>query len=428
MTDPELDQEWCDLETVDQPFEQVVHPPGSKSITNRALVLAALANGTSTIRKPLVSDDTLALRKALATLGARSVESGDCLQLEGVDGTFPGAGEVNLGDGGTPARFMLAAAALASSEVVVDGSARMRERPVAEGVELLRSIGVDLKGSGMPEHLPVTVQPWSDRVGGTVRVGRTASSQFLSALLLLAPWTRDGISLEYTDPPTSELYVRLTLSTLRAAGATLGDGLSVKAGPLRGFDLTVEPDASSAVYWWSAAAIMPGASVTVEIPADSLQPDMHALEILEAFGAGVERTSDAVIVRGPDELSGAHVDAERCPDAAVMLAVVASRASTPTRIDGLHTLRVKETDRIHALATELARTGCTVRQHEDAIEIDPSTSVEGPIRVGTWNDHRMAMAFGVLGLVRSDVSIENPGCVSKSYPGFWDDRAKLISG
>ena len=172
--------------------------------------------------------------------------------------------------------------------------------------------------------------------------------------------------------------------------------------------------------------MVPGASVHVPIPRESVQPDLGAVDLLEAMGAHVARTSEGITVTGPDELHGATLDAEGCPDAAVMLAVVAARAKGVTRLGGLHTLRVKETDRIHALACELGKTGCTVREHPDAIEIDPSTTEEGPISVFTWNDHRMAMAFGILGLVRSGVVIENPTCVNKSYPGFWDDRAALL--
>ncbi len=425
MTDDRPDNVLA-VEPALEPFERVLTPPGSKSLTNRALVLAALADGRSVLHGPLVSEDTIGLRDALAHLGATCEDLGESWAIDGVAGRFPRGGLVNLGDGGTPARFMLAAAAFASERVVVDGSPRMRERPVAEGIELLRALGVSIKGTGAPEHLPAEIDPWDDRAGGRVQVGRTASSQFLSALLLVAPWTKRGITIECTETPTSETYVRLTLATLRKAGAHVADGPMVEPGPLAAFESSIEPDASSAVYWWAAAAMMPGASITVPIPPDSEQPDMAALEILEAFGALVERAPHAVTVRGPARLVGAHVDAEACPDAAVMLAVVAASAEGPTRIDGLQTLRVKETDRIHALAMELDKTGCTVHQHPDAIEIDPTTMHEHPIRVATWNDHRMAMSFGILGLIRDGVSIEDPGCVSKSYPGFWADRADLI--
>lgn len=425
MTEPLKLPDRLPLGTVDGPFERTLHPPGSKSLTNRALILAALARGRSTLRGPLVAEDTVRLRDALATLGATATVHPDRWEIDGVDGRFPRGGTVDLGDGGTPSRFMLAAAAFAADPVEVDGSPRMRERPVREGIELLRRLGVAVRGSGEGEHLPARVEPWSERSGGTLQVGRTASSQFLSALLLVAPWTREGIAIEHLEPPTSESYLHLTLRLLERAGAGTGPGPRVAPGPLPAFDLAVEPDASSAIYWWAAAALVPGAAVTVPIPSDSVQPDLGALEILEAFGARVVRGADAVTVHGPERLQGARVDAEGCPDAAVMLAVVASRAEGPTRIDGLHTLRVKETDRIHALAVELGRTGCTVVEHPDALEIDPATTIAGPVSIGTWNDHRMAMAFGILGLVRPEVVIEDPACVTKSYPGFWRDRALL---
>ena len=418
------------MQTVHAPFVTTMLPPGSKSITNRALLLAALAKGNSTLRAPLESEDTVALRQALSALGAVATINDGVWEIAGVDGQFPTGGSVNLGDGGTPARFMLAAASLAQDQVEVDGSPRMRERPVAEGIELLRELGVALQGTGTPEHLPVLVSHWNERAGGTLRVGQTASSQFLSALMLIAPWTRDGITIQFAEEPTSVSYIELTVALLRELGVEAvyepGRRVFVPSGGLGHFDCTIEPDASSAVYWWSAAALVPGASVTVPIPAASAQPDLKALALLESLGATVDSEAGAITVRGPAELLGAQLDAELCPDAAVMIAVVASRARGKTRISGLRTLRVKETDRIHALAVELAKTGCTVQEFDDAIEIDPSTVCDQPVQIKTWNDHRMAMAFGILSFVRAGVQIEDPGCVSKSYPNFWDDRVRLL--
>lgn len=384
------------------------------------------------LRAPLVSADTSGLLEALQQLGVSCTIDGADWHLDGVGGRFPRGGAVDLGDGGTPARFMLAAAALAEDRVVIDGSSRMRERPVDEGVRLLRCLGVSLTGTGTPEGLPVQVEPWAPAVGGRLAVGRTASSQFISALLLIAPWTRDGITIEFTEPPTSRTYLELTTQLLGRLGANITgddrDRIVVASGGLAPFDLPIEPDASSAIYWWSAAAMVPGARVSVSVPSGSVQPDLHALKLLEQLGATVERSETAITVIGPPRLSGAVLDAEACPDAAVMLAVVCACADGCSRINGLHTLRVKETDRIHALASELGKTGCGVIEHPDAIEIDPRSITEGPIQVQTWNDHRIAMAFGVLGLVRPDVQIEDPGCVGKSYPGFWTDRARLIHG
>ena len=433
--DAELDPPRA-MDVVGHPFDRVMSPPGSKSLTNGALILAAFSRGESMLRAPLVSEDTCGLRDALASLGAscRVVEeanhSGGTWVIHGCDGRLPQGGRVDLGDRGTPSRFMLAAAALAAGDVVVDGSARMRERPVHEGIALLRELGVTLEGTGAPEHLPVTIAAGSGCDGGVVEVGQTASSQFISALLLIAPWTADGITVRFTEPPTSRSYLELTIDLLRRWGIDVEqpnpESIHVGRGRVEAFDLAIEPDASSAIYWWAAAALVPGAMVHVPIPCDSVQPDLHAVDLLEAMGALVTRTPEGITVTGPDELQGTTLDAEGCPDAAVMLAVVAARARGVTRIEGLHTLRVKETDRIHALVCELSKTGCTVRDAPDAIEIDPSTTAAGPISVFTWNDHRMAMAFGILGVVRPGVVIENPTCVNKSYPGFWDDRAALL--
>ena len=431
MTDSSFQSVTEPLHVAPVPFAVSIIPPGSKSLTNRALVLAALADGSSMLHRPLVSDDTVGLRNALSELGATCEVLNDAWRVSGVAGSFSRGGEVNLGDGGTPARFMLAAAALSETGVVIDGSARMRERPVAEGIDLLRQLGVELSGTGTPEHLPVEVVSWPNRQGGTVHVGQTASSQFLSALMLIAPWTAEGITIAFTESPTSVSYIELTVALLRQLGVQVAyeraQSVTVPSGAVAPFDVSIEPDASSAMYWWSAAAITPGASVTVPIPETSAQPDLEALALLELLGAQVIREDDSITVRGPSELTGAELDAELCPDAAVMLAVVAACARGVTRIDGLRTLRVKETDRIHALAEELAKTGCTVRTYDDAIEIEPATMHAQPIQVKTWNDHRMAMAFGVLGLVRKGVRIEDPSCVAKSYPKFWEDRAWLLS-
>lgn len=408
-----------------------ITPPGSKSQTNRLLILAALSDGVSTLHNPLVSEDTTALGDALATLGAKVVIEGTDWFITGVNGCFPRGGSVNLGDGGTPTRFMLAAAALADDAVVVDGSERMRERPVDEGIALLREFGVKIDAVGDPPKLPARVHPMRDRTGGVLRVGRTASSQFLSAMLLIGPWLRDGVTIEFNAAPTSETYLQLTLAALRDASADvpIGEGYRVMGKPLTAFECDVEPDASSAIYWWAAAAISPGVSVTIAIAPNSAQPDIAAVAMLEAMGALVERNNNAITVRGPDQLCGVNFNAEQCPDAAVMLAVVGACATSPSRIDGLHTLRVKETDRIHALACELVKLGCGVEEHDDALTISPVN--DKPARaltlINTWNDHRMAMAFGILALREPGLAIEDPSCVAKSYPGFWADRADLLA-
>ncbi|NNF41840.1 MAG: 3-phosphoshikimate 1-carboxyvinyltransferase [Phycisphaerales bacterium] len=406
-------------------------PPGSKSITNRLYVMAALASGVSRLRAPLRADDTDRLLASLQTLGAGVAWQGDEVTITGVSGRFPRGGRVDLGDGGTPTRFMIAAACLAAAPVVVDGSARMRERPVAEGVELLRRLGADIVYVEAEGRLPIEVRPAAAFRGGSVDVGMTRSSQFLSALLLIGPHLEGGIELRYTGPVTSPTYVTLTLDALRQAGCVVERAAGVRdavdAGGPRALDATIEPDASSAAYWLAAAAMNGSSSITVRgLPADSIQPDMAVAHGLVTAGAGMQFTAEGLTMTGADELTGFDLDCAVAPDGALALAAAAATTRTPTRLRGLHTLRVKETDRITALAAELRAIGCGVEASDDELIIDPRTRHRHPVTISTYRDHRMAMAFGILGLHRGHVAIEDPRCVEKSYPGFWADLGDVL--
>jgi 3-phosphoshikimate 1-carboxyvinyltransferase len=415
------------------PFDVAIRPPGSKSITNRLYVLAALSRGRSRIHGPLRSDDCDRLLAALETLGAGVAWEDDDVVIEGVDGRFPRGGAVDLGDGGTPTRFMIAAACLAAAPVTVDGSPRMRERPVAEGVELLRSLGARIEYVDAPERLPVRVEPAPLR-GGVITVGPTKSSQFLSALMLIATWLPEGLTIELAAPPTSGSYVELTRRTLTAWGIPAeGDAARLHVPPRSpaGRDLHTEPDASSALYWIGAAALVPGASVRLAgLPIDSPQPDLALLEPLAAAGLriGVRGAEGSLCAEGGDGLDGFAVDASGAPDGAMLLAAIAARARGPSRLRGLHTLRHKESDRITAMASELRRVGCVVDATDDELAIRPAPPAGPPAVVQTYDDHRVAMSFAVLGLVRSGISIADPACVRKSYPGFWRDLARLYAG
>lgn len=417
-----------------------LRPPGSKSLTNRAYVLAALSKGESRLARPLRSDDCDRLLAALTTLGARAEWDGADVVITGVDGRFPNGGEVNLGDGGTPTRFMIAAACLTDQPVLIDGSKRMRERPVAEGVELLRNLGADIEYVEADGRLPLRVNPSPNLAGGTIEVGRTASSQFLSALMLVAPWLANGVRIEHREPPTSASYLALTVDALRAVGAPVeverdetGEPLAhiVAPGPLAARSLAIEPDASSAVYGWGAAALAAGLAVRVAgLSRDSAQPDVRILDALQAAGARVESDDSGTTVTGPSTLAPIDWDASQFPDGAMALAAVLSRADGRSRISGLHTLRVKETDRLAALAVELERLGCRTRiEGDDALIIEPGDALDRTdgVTIATYNDHRMAMAFAMLGLVRRGVRIADPRCVEKSYPTFWRDLAALTT-
>lgn len=432
------------------PIEWVVRVPGSKSLTNRALVLAAMAGGETALELALRSDDTDALCRALASLGAGIEEvaaspepsgSHGGFRVRGVGGAFPPGPDltVNLGDGGTPTRFMMPVAAFAPRRVTIDGSARMRERPVADGMAMLRSLGVDAAWAGSEGQLPIIVDGHKGPPrGGALRVGELASSQFVSALLLVAPWMRDGLELRLDAPPVSRSYIDLTIEELRRWGAVVDEDCSgtgalravrVAPGPIaaRGVVL-IEPDASSALYWAAAAAIVPGSDVTLHgVSTRSRQPDAAAIALLGAHGAeraggdGDERIACRCAPgdRSPP-LDGFNVDLGHCPDGALMLIAAAAVASGPSRFSGLGTLRVKESDRLAAMAEGLHRVGAGARVGDSWIEVEPIPAGHRvQATIDPHGDHRIAMSFAVLGLRTGGIAIERPDCVTKSYPAFW---------
>lgn len=438
------------IEPLRKPFDVSITPPGSKSITCRAYVLAALANGESRIIRPLRAEDTDGLLKALCTLGATAKWEGEDVLITGVNGRFPRGGEVNLGDGGTPTRFMIACACLAKEPVVVDGSPRMRERPIAEGVDLLRQFGATIEYVERGGRLPVRITPSDEFKGGELAVGRTASSQFISALLLIAPWIERGVKVRFTESPTSITYINLTLDALGDWKVMFRSRLreetrdcSVELSDVVGQSFRVEPDASSAAYWIVAAAINESRASAPHIPFHSQQPDVQVARHLqpEVFNwrqAGLWASDVRWPING-SILAPLDVDAREFPDGALALCIAAVCSTGRSTISGLHTLRVKETDRVAALANELTKVGCRVEIDETdgdvALVIHPiprdangNLTAVDPMEIETYNDHRMAMAFAVLGLVRPGLSIRNPACVAKSYPGFWRDFAKLYDG
>jgi 3-phosphoshikimate 1-carboxyvinyltransferase len=406
--------------------------PGSKSVSCRALVLASLARGTSHLGGLLRSDDTDALALAIGQLGAPIQLGGDEAIVEGGNRLRADAATANLGHGGTPARFMLAIASVIEGDVVIDGSERLRERPMGDMVELLRTLGTKVEELGEPGRLPIRV--WgSTWITGVLEVGETSSSQFLSALLLVAATMPEGLELRLRNPPTSAAYLALTIAELRRWGVTVhtgyGDGwaATIKVVPtsLNAQRRAIPADASSALFWASAAAILPGSNLALPgVTLDDGQPDAAAIPVLREMGLGVEASADGLTVRGPQALrSIGKIDCHSMPDAAPALAVACCFADEPTRLTGLHTLRIKESDRIATIAGELGRAGADVQIDGDDLVICPVALPPAPVTLQTWEDHRIAMAGAVLGLRRGGVSIADPACTAKSYPNFWADLA-----
>jgi 3-phosphoshikimate 1-carboxyvinyltransferase len=288
------------------------------------------------------------------------------------------------------------------------------------------------------------VHPGAPR-GGEVHVGRTLSSQYVSALLMLGPFTESGLEIVFDEPMTSPSYVRMTTALLRRLGADVGaweepvDRIRVGPGGIQGFELEIEPDASGATYFWGAAAIVPGGVCTLNgLGAGSLQGDCDFVELLAKMGATVHRGEMSTTVAGRGTLRGIEADMSSMPDAAMTLGAIACFAKGSTTMRGLRTLRVKETDRIEAMRTELAKIGVTV---EARAEGDDETAIVTPPKGGldlrlyapraefaTYDDHRMAMSLALIGLRRPRVAIREPGCVAKTYPRFWSDLSLLYGG
>jgi 3-phosphoshikimate 1-carboxyvinyltransferase len=414
-----------------RPIDATVRLPGSKSYTNRALLLAAMASGSSLIRGALFSDDTSYMAAALRALGipvkARPEE--EAIMVTGAGGTVPvDHADLFVGNAGTAARFLTAFVALGRGRFRIDGIPRMRERPIGPLLDALHQLGVEAvseRNTGCP---PVILQSNGLR-GGTVEISGDLSSQFISALLMVAPCTPLGLELRIRGDLVSRPYVEMTLHSMAAFGARAEnrDGRVIVVPGGQGYRARVydvEPDASAASYFLAAAAVTGGRVRVMGIDRSSVQGDLRLADILEQMGCTVEWGSGYVEVRGPSRLRGVDVDMNTMSDVAPTLAAIAPFATEPVRIRGVAHMRLKETDRIRAVTTELTRLGAIVHEYEDGWEISPSPLQ--PALVQTYDDHRMAMSFAVVGLRVPGLSIANPSCVAKTFPDFFDRFARLV--
>ncbi len=436
---PERMPDFITLSPPGRPFKASPRIAGSKSITNRALPLAAMAYGKSTLTGVLFADDTLRMIEALQKLGFDlSVDKpGKSISIEGLGSKIPNASaELFCGNSGTTLRFLAALCAAGDGHYLLDGVERMRQRPIGELVEALRALGAAADYTGESGYPPVRVGGGIS--GGTCRFSASQSSQYISAILMAAPLARNAVNMELIGPVTSEPYVRMTLSMMQQFGITCrtlrtadnsaanrvihiphGSGYQAR-------QYAIEPDASNASYFLAAAAICPGAHVTIHgLGRDSLQGDVLFADVLRQMGANMMMESDAIHLSGSRNLTGITVNMNGIPDMVQTLAVVALFAQGPTRIFNVGNLRVKETDRLAALEKELTKLGAAVSTTADSIVIDPPTKPQGA-RICTYDDHRMAMAFAVAGTRIAGVEIENPQCAAKTYPEFFQDFQACI--
>jgi 3-phosphoshikimate 1-carboxyvinyltransferase len=414
------------IEPLDRPVQAVVRPPGSKSLTNRALVVAALAVGPSRLHGGLEADDSEAMREGLRRLGVVIEDDGDPWVVRGTGGDLVApAGSIDARGSGTTARFLTAVAALVRGRVVIDGNARLRERPIGELVSALQALGVDVSDRG---GYPPVVVVGRGIGGGEVEVDARRSSQFVSALLMVSPLAHSPVRLRLKGGElVSRPYVGSTLEVMRSFGALATEqpgGFQVEPRGYRGVSYEIESDASAAAYPFVAAAITGGKVVVEGIPAESRQPDLALVEVLEQMGCTLRREGRQLELTGPKgALQGVDVDLNAAPDAVLALSVAALFAEGETTIRNIANLRLKESDRIAALEVELAKLGANVQVAGDSLIIRP-----GPLRpatVATYQDHRMAMALALVGLRLPGVVVADPGCVRKTWPGYFEMLAAL---
>ncbi|BCM67063.1 MULTISPECIES: 3-phosphoshikimate 1-carboxyvinyltransferase [Streptomyces] len=401
--------------------------PGSKSITARALFLAAAADGVSTLVRPLHSDDTEGFAEGLTRLGYRVGRTPGAWQVDGrPQGPARAEADVFCRDGATTARFLPTLAAAGHGTYRFDASPQMRRRPLGPLTRALRDLGVDVRHERAEGHHPLTVHA-AGVEGGEVVLDAGESSQYLTALLLLGPLTRTGLRIRVTDL-VSAPYVEITLAMMRAFGVDVvrdGAVYDVPPGGYRATTYAVEPDASTASYFFAAAAVTPGREITVPgLGAGALQGDLRFVEVLRRMGAEVEIAEDRTTVRGTGELRGLTVNMRDISDTMPTLAAIAPFASGPVRIEDVGNTRVKECDRLQACADNLRRLGVDVTTGPDWIEIRPGTPAPG-VEIKTFGDHRIVMSFAVTALRTPGLAYDDPGCVRKTFPGFHEAFAAL---
>ena len=409
---------------ISHPLDATIRVPGSKSLTNRALLIASLAEGKTTLTNALFSDDSGYFAESLRRLGfdVSSEPEESRFTVNGLGGYIPASqADLYIGNAGTAARFLTALLTLGNGNFTIDGDARMRQRPIQDLLDTLTELGAQV--TSQTGCLPVTVIA-AGLPGGTGMVSGNVSSQFISGLLMVAPYAQSFIDLHVAGEINSRPYVDMTLAVMADFGVEIPregyeEFFIPSARYLSRKAYSIESDATAASYFFAAPAILGGTVRVENISTRSKQGDIAFLDILKQMGCQVHDGVNYIEVTGPDQLTGVEVDLRDISDTAQTLAVIAPFADSPTRIHGVDFIRAKETDRIAAVCTELTRLGIDVQENPDGMTIYPGKPIR-PTCVHTYDDHRMAMAFSLIGLRADGVSIENPGCVSKTFPHFFD--------
>jgi 3-phosphoshikimate 1-carboxyvinyltransferase len=408
--------------------------PGSKSLTNRAFVVAALADGTSTLRGGLVAEDSEVMIQALNTLGL-TVEGpvisdqGTTFTVHGQAGKIPKSkAELDLRLSGTSVRFLTAMVALGKGKYKLDGNERMRQRPIQDLLGSLEKLGVKL-GTEFETGCPPVMVEANGIKGGVTSVAGDRSSQFLSGLLMAAPYAKASVTIQVTGELQSKPFVDMTLKLMEDFGVFVErngyESFTVEPQVYKARDYLIEGDAMAAGYFWAAAAITGGRVKVTNVGLGSVQGDKRLANVLEHMGCKVTWTDTTCEVIGTSNLKGGTFDLNDMPDQAQTLAVVGLFAASPVRIENVWNMRIKETDRLAALNAELTKFGAKVEEGNDYIVVHPLKDYPTSVEVATYGDHRMAMAFALAGLRIPKITIQDPSCVAKTFPEFFDVLATL---
>jgi 3-phosphoshikimate 1-carboxyvinyltransferase len=410
-------------------LDKTLAVPGSKSLTNRAFVIAALADGTSTLRGGLIAEDSEVMINALNTLGLTVEEDGSTFTVHGQAGNIPkNQAELDLRLSGTSIRFLTAMVATGKGRYKLDGNERMRQRPIQDLLESLRPLGVKLDTEFETGCPPVIVEA-NGMKGGSTSVAGDRSSQFLSGLLMAAPYAKNTVTIHVTGELQSKPFVDMTLKLMQDFGVSVErngyESFTVQPQIYRARDYLIEGDAMAAGYFWAAAAITGGRIKVTNVGSSSVQGDKRLADVLGQMGCKVVWTDETCEVTGISDLKGGTFDLNDMPDQAQTLAVVGLFASSPVRIENVWNMRIKETDRLAALNTELTKFGAKIEEGKDYIVVHPLQTLPKKVSVATYGDHRMAMAFALAGLKIPNITIQEPACVAKTFPEFFDVLSAL---
>lgn len=411
-------------------ISQEIAVPGSKSLTNRALVVAALAAGESSLRGALIAEDSEVMIEALTRLGITLRVDGTTFHVAGQGGRVPASeASLDLKLSGTSIRFLTALVALGEGSYILDGNARMRQRPILDLLTALRPLGVTvdtLFDNGCP---PVKVAAHGLK-GGVTQIAGDRSSQYLSALLMAAPYAEEPVIIEVAGTLQSKPFIDMTLALMHDFGVTVTRDsytrFTVRPQVYQGRDYAIEGDAMAAGYFWAIAAATGSRIKVTNLGSRSLQGDRRLADVLAQMGCQVSWTETTCEVTGPKgPLRGGTFDLNDMPDQAQTLAVLALFADSPVTISNVWNMRIKETDRLSALHTELRKFGVRVHEAHDAITVYPLDGRPPPVSIDTYGDHRMAMAFAVAGMKLPGVTLNDPACVAKTFPDFFEVLAAL---